>query len=261
MIEYTWQDLEYEIGKSADAGLTVEFWWRDDDAADDVGALKQLTALAASEGVPLAAAVIPAALTDEGAARLLESDQVTVLQHGFAHTNHAGPAEKKAELGDHRPADAVLAELRAGSETLQTAFGARALPVLVPPWNRISDTVTGGLANAGFAGLSLYKPRETETPADGVLQVNSHIDLIDWRVTRKFIGTGAALAHACEHIAAKREGRADAAEPTGLLTHHLVMDMAAWAFAGTFIRRTRNMPGVLWPEVAAVFNGVAPGED
>ena len=253
MIEYTWDDLEYEIAATMEAGLPVAFWWRDDDAADDTPALRQLGALAASEGVPVAIAAIPASLTDEGAARLSSMDEAVILQHGYAHTNHAGPSEKKQELGAHRPASEVWAELQTGWSTLETALEAKAMPVLAPPWNRISDDVVAGLADAGYSGLSQYEARRTPMAAPGLTRANAHVDLIDWKGTRRFVGTGAALALACQHLADKRAGRVDASEPTGLLTHHLVMDMSAWAFAGAFIRRTKALPGVTWPAIAGIF--------
>src|SRR3989304_5937775 len=44
----------------------------------------------------------------------------------------------------------VLAEAAAGWEGLRAAVGARALPVFVPPWNRIAPAVLTGLPRLGY---------------------------------------------------------------------------------------------------------------
>src|SRR5205807_523163 len=117
----------------------ASFWWRDDDAAAPTAALDRLLGLGSQ---PLALAVIPANLDPALPGRLdghrMDGRRIDVLQHGFAHRNHEPPDRKKAELGAARPPGAVLDELRAGWSRLAAAFGDRALPVLVPPWNRIT---------------------------------------------------------------------------------------------------------------------------
>ena len=54
-----WQRFLDEISRWENAGRSVEFWWRDDDAARRDPALRRLTGLAQSSGIPLALAVIP----------------------------------------------------------------------------------------------------------------------------------------------------------------------------------------------------------
>ena len=107
-----------------------------------------------------------------------------LLQHGYAHTNHAPPGDKKIELGPHRPAMFVLGELGTGRLALERLFGSRVLPVLVPPWNRIAPALVPTLPEIGYRGLSAFGPRAAPRPGPGLLQVNTHIDLIDWKTRR-----------------------------------------------------------------------------
>ena len=126
-----WRAFEDEVARSRDAGRAAELWWRDDDAADAGPALDRLLSVQHETQVPLALAVVPATATQALAARLVDESGVDVLQHGYAHTNHAPAGEKKMELGAHRPAMLVLGDLGTGWMALERLFGARALPVLV----------------------------------------------------------------------------------------------------------------------------------
>src|SRR5207248_3249592 len=103
-----WQALDDEVARWRDAGRDVQLWWRDDDAADTGAALDCLLDLHRQAAVPLALAVVPARATQALADRLADAPAIDVLQHGYAHANHALPPDKKSELGPHRPAMLVL---------------------------------------------------------------------------------------------------------------------------------------------------------
>jgi hypothetical protein len=246
-----WRDLDLELDAWAAAGSMASFWWRDDDATTPTPALDRLLHVAGRARVPLALAVIPALASDD-LARRLGPATAAVLQHGYAHRNHAPDGAKKSELGDDRPVGEVLRELRLGRERLEALFGPRALPVLVPPWNRIAPTVMARLASGGFRGLSVYRARATARQGD-VSVVNAHLDPIDWKRGRGFVGEEAALALATTHLAARRLGQADRDEPTGLLTHHLVQDEAIWDFTAEFLARTTKHKAARWLAVASAF--------
>jgi hypothetical protein len=239
-----WQTLEDEIARWRDAGRSAEIWWRDDDAADAGPALDRLLTVQHETRAPLALAVVPATATPELAARLADEVHVDVLQHGYAHTNHAPADEKKMELGLHRPAMLVLGDLGTGWMALERLFGARALPVLVPPWNRIAPLLVPTLPEIGFRGLSTFGARPRIEPVKGLLQVNTHLDLMDWRGNRSFVGKEAALATLVRALGAARvTGEPAAAEPVGVLSHHLAMDGGAWDFLRSLMGQVRTMPG------------------
>ncbi|HEV2552047.1 MAG TPA: polysaccharide deacetylase family protein [Stellaceae bacterium] len=246
-----WEDLDRELDAWQALGRRATFWWRDDDAVADDPRLVHLLTLA--RGLPIALAVVPAAAEPALAARLIETPSASVIQHGWCHANHAPANEKKAELGAHRPIAVMTAELVAGWQRLKALFGARALPVLAPPWNRITDALVPRLSALGFAALSTYGPRRALNPAPGLVQINAHIDLIDWRRSRRFVGAEAALAQIAAHLARHRRGEMDTAEPTGLLTHHLKHDVATEDFLRALLDRLCRHDAVRWLALGDVF--------
>ena len=255
-----WDDLSRELEAWAAASRTAEFWWRDDDAVTDTPALARLIAVHRQTGVPLALAVVPAHADESLAHRLAADPGIAVVQHGWAHLNHARPGRPKSELGPDRPPAYVLGELARGQARLDRLFGSAWLRVVVPPHNRIAESVVAGLPDAGYVGLSADKPRRRSTA--GLIEVNTHMDIMDWSVTRAFLGDDACLSQALAHLAAKRTGHADPEEPTGLLTHHLAHDEPAWRFTEQFLRATRSHGAVQWRHPAELFRPrMAPAND
>ncbi len=251
-----WRGLESELEHWSRAGRDVTLWWRDDDAVTATPQLERLLGILRPPGgapVPLCLAVIPRQADRSLAAVAASQPQLSILQHGFAHTNHAPAGEKKAELGGHRPATAILAELAEGRDLLRALFPAGLASVLVPPWNRIAPAVRAELPAIGLAHISTYGPR-----ARGDRQaVNTHADIINWHRGRGFVGEDAALALLGGHLAARREGRADRDEPTGILTHHLVHDEACWNFLTELVYRLNRQAGVRWLAGTAIFGQTA----
>lgn len=228
-----WKGLSDELNAWQDAGLQATFWWRDDDVIAPTQALDTMLDLSNDYHAPLALAVIPECVLPDLADTLNPHPNVSILQHGFSHINYAHTGEKKAELGLHRDLNTVFNELSVGRKTLDIFD--RVEPVLVPPWNRIDERVTKGLANVGFRGVSTFTSRKTTYAAPYLTLVNTHIDIIDWKGSRGFLGENSVLAQATNHLKARRLGACDANEPTGLLTHHLVHDDACWTFVETFL--------------------------
>ncbi len=249
-----WQTLATEAARWADRPAPADLWWRDDDAADACPALERLLGVHRAGGVPLALAVVPAQATAALAERLAGEPGIDVLQHGYAHANHAPPTEKKMELGLHRPAMFVLGELGTGRMALDRLFGARPLPVLVPPWNRIAPPLVPTLPEIGFRGLSTFGPRKRVHPVRGLRAVNTHVDLVDWK-TRRFVGTTAALANLVDALARARESD----EPVGILSHHLAMDAEAWDFLGLLWEKTASMPGLRTRSAGELFPATGEG--
>jgi len=239
-----WADLTRELDAWAAAGRTATVWWRDDDAVEPTPAFERLLGLAARHAVPLALAVIPARASGALAARIAAAGTaLTPLQHGFAHRNHAPAAEKKIELGGHRPLAVVCEELARGRARLAGLFDAGAGAVLVPPWNRIDAGLIAHLPALGFTALSTYGPRDA-AGADGLARVNCHLDLMRWEAPRGFAGEAAALGLLLDHLRRRRAGTADAAEPSGILSHHAAHDDAAWAFLDRLLAALGAHPAV-----------------
>jgi len=234
-----WRAIEEEIARWRDAGREPVVWWRDDDAADTTPALDRLLDLHHATAVPLALAIVPANATPALAECLGRAQGVDLLQHGYAHTNHAPVTDKKMELGLHRPMMFVLGELGTGRMALERLFGDRVLPVLVPPWNRIAAQLVPTLPEVGYRGLSTFGIRHRANPVSGLLQVNAHVDLIDWK-SRHFVGEEAALSAFEQALIASRTSTG---EPVGLLSHHLAMDERAWDFLSSFWERLESMQG------------------
>lgn len=210
--------------------------------------------------MPLSLAVIPAPATVGLAERVRGEAGIAILVHGLRHRNHAAAGEKKCEFPARRAVDDMAADLALGLARISKLFGQRALPVLVPPWNRIAPVVAERLPALGYRGLSTHGPRRAMSAAPGVTLVNSHIDPIAWRGDRSFRGDDAVLAEATGHLRQRRVGAADPGEPTGLLTHHLVHDAGTWSFVEQFLAFTASHRAVQWLDGATVFPG-ATGDD
>lgn len=233
-----WADLTAELDQWRAADRVATLWWRDDDATAPSAALDRLLALQQKHAAPLMVAVIPARAEPGLAERLTGLPGLSVVQHGWAHANHAPVGASKAELGPHRPVALVLGELARGQIVLDRLFGDW-LRFLVPPHNRIAPALAAHLPEAGYVGLSTYNPRRGAIAA--LTQINTHVDIMNW-VTRAFGGEDAGLTLAVNHLRARRTGSVDANEPTGLLTHHLAHDEGAWSFAERFLAAVTGHP-------------------
>ncbi len=228
-------------------------WLRDDDAVTATPALDRLIALAEAAGAPLALAVIPAGADAALAARLARAKDVSVLQHGYAHANHAALGAKKSEYADGRPLEAMMGELVLGRATIQAVFGEQALPVFAPPWNRAADALIRHLPELGLTGLSRFKPRAARMPVAGLTEANAHVDLIDWRGGRMGKPAAAVMAEIAAHLAARRTGAADPEEATGILAHHLAMDDGAWDSLRAVLGCLGGDGRIAWARPAALF--------
>jgi hypothetical protein len=248
-----WTALTGELDLWEEAGRTAAFWCRDDDAIAATPALERLLELGEEFGVPLGIAVVPGRLSPDLPARLAGCERIFVLQHGWCHINYAGHGEGAWELGDHRPLERVADDLGSGFRRLADAFGSQFVPVLAPPWNRISANVVACLSALGFIGLSTFGVRQKREAAPGIVQFNAHCDPVKWKQGRRFGGTAKALDELIGHLAARRTGAADPDEPTGLVTHHIALDPAAWAFVAELVRRTAAHPAARWLAAPEVF--------
>ncbi len=213
------------LDRQAAAGTRFPFWWRDDDAVEPTPALDRLLALSERTRVPVALAVIPAALRPGLAEVVADRRGVIVLQHGWSHANHAPPGAKKAELAGQDPG-ARLDELARGRDLLAAVFGEAFLPVLVPPWNRIAGELVPALPGLGFCALSTFARDDKASATPGLVQMNTHLDPVAWHEGRGLAAEEELLANLAEAIETRPR------EPFGILTHHLVHDFWTWRFIG-----------------------------
>jgi len=210
------------------------FWLRDDDAVKPTAALNRLLSLCQKNKVPVALAVIP----DRAEPSLFETDLV-VMQHGCDHRNRAAPGEKKTEFPAREPIAEALERLRLAHARLVAMGGARVLPVVAPPWNRMRRELAAELPRIGIRGLSGYGEEEALA---GVKQVNTHVDIVAWRDGKRFIGEEEAARLAMNYVA---NGK-----PLGWLTHHAVHDAPAWSF----LERLFALRGPRWTGAAELFS-------
>ena len=246
-----WSDLAAELDAWAAAGRQAALWWRDDDATRPGPALDRL--LEVADARPLSLAVIPSGATGELARYVDINPNIVVLQHGYSHMNHAPDGEKKSEFGDHRPLRTMLPEISEGRKRLADLFGDRFLSVFVPPWNRIADSVAAELGACGVIALSAFGRRK---PGEVPRRLNCHVDIVNWRGNRGFLGVAPVLDTLVRLLKEIRTGPAEHAEPVGLLTHHRDHDDAGWRFLDDLASMARDHPGVRWVPAAT---GIADG--
>ena len=249
----SWTRLERELDIWAGQGRHATFWWRDDDAVEPTAELDRLLGLAQRADLPVALAVIPAHASVALGRHVAGLANVNVLQHGYAHRNHAPVTAKKSELGDTRPIREMCDELLRGQSAMAALFATQALPVLVPPWNRVAPDLIQRLPELGFRGLSTHLARPARRAAPGLIQVNCHADLMRWKEPRGFLGTAQSIELIVAHLTARRQGRSDPDEPTGILTHHRVHDAPLWDFLEDLLALLNTHPAAQFMAADACF--------
>jgi hypothetical protein len=234
-----WRPVAKALDAWREAGLRAPLWLRDDDAIEPTRALERLIHLTARHGVPLALAVIPAAAAKPLARELAAARHVSPVVHGWAHRNHAPSDERKQEFGLHRPIEVMRQELVLALAKTKELFAERLVPIFVPPWNRIASQLVPSLSDLGYSALSTFGVASNESNRFAIPEINTHVDIIDFRVTRRCRDHGlladdlaARLSHALHH------GR----YPVGVLSHHLVHDDSAFDFLEDLFTVTGDAP-------------------
>lgn len=241
------QPLTEELSRAADQGLSLPFWWRDDDAVHPSSKLERLIALTDRFGIRPLLAVIPAKASPSLADWLAEAN-ADAAQHGYAHANHAAAGNKSCEFPDRLSTEEARNLLHAGRRRMDALFGRAWLPIFVPPWNRFAERHCALLPACGFKVYSGFG--DAPTLPDGVQAANVHIDIMQWRPERRFLGAEACLAALAREVARRRQASSSQngtmAAPLGLMTHHLVHDEEAWGFLERLAEYLSGMPAVRW---------------
>lgn len=226
-----WAALRAALREMRGDGVELPFWWRDDDATTPTKALETLDNLSVSSGLPVHLAIIPANADAALADHLQTRKHMVPLVHGWAHTNHADKDQKSCEFP---VADDVATErVTQAIDRLRSLFGPLLCPVFVPPWNRMDAALEPVLVKAGYKAVSTFGARGQGC---ALPRINTHIDPIFWRGHRDLVAPDTLIAQTVSHLKARREGREDATEPMGYLTHHLVHTPAIWAFSEQFLK-------------------------
>ena len=244
-----WGALSEELDRWSQIGQIATFWWRDDDATEPSDSLDRLLTLAA--GTPIALAVIPMATGPALANRLADATNVTIMQHGYSHTNHAPKNERKAEFGSHRSNNVMMDEIVQGATYLSDTFHTNLTRIFVPPWNRITNNLAALLPEACISALSSIGPC---LPIPLMSQLNVHVDIINWRLNRKFRGSE-TIDCMVDHLSRRRLGLINLTEATGLLTHHLDHDDSCWQFVAELLSLTAAHPAARWVSATKELGG------
>lgn len=250
-----WRALIDELDAWTAAGLTATFWWRDDDGVAPTEQLDRL--LATAEPLPIALAIISGWTTKALAERLDGCQRITVLQHGWHHTNHGSPTMRTEYSGD-RPADDVMKELRQGRERMSALFGKLFQPVFVPPWYHFDDTFLPLLLQSGLWSMSRKGARSSTAKGAGIFEGNVHADLLEWQHPPAFVGTGMAIDQLIGHLRQRRLGLCDIDEPTGILTHHANQDLPAYDFIERLAELTTAHKAAKWLRASEIFPADGP---
>jgi len=246
----SWRRLTEELECWHSSGTIATFWWRDDDAIDVTPQLDRLLRCAGS--IPVSLAVIPSRASRALADRIGGEQSIAVLQHGWAHVSHLSGGQ--SEYPSSRTDEEVSRELVEGRAILLGLFGTQAIPIFVPPYHAFDPRFVPLLARNGFKGISRKGPRQEPPRVDGLVEVNAHVSPITWSKPPAFAGDDTYLDRIVEHLHGCRVGRYDAAEPTGLLTHHLDQNAESFAFIARFAEVVSEHPGATWLSAKEIFD-------
>jgi hypothetical protein len=249
------QRISDELDKWKRVGMTAAMWWRDDDAAEPCVELDRLIRLSDGHAVPCGLATIPTRSGEPLGKVVSRAQYIWIIQHGYAHKNHAPSGAGAWELGLHRPKFAVLDDLRKGMLTLSQLFNDRFVPVVVPPWNKMDSELMPSLSDMGFLGVSASYKRQRPTSPAGIRVADAHCDVLSWKKKQAgFAGVEHCVTDIVEHLKDKRTGSVDSDEPTCVLTHHLEMDEAAWDFMEGLFSVTSAHCALQWVSPADIWN-------
>ena len=210
---------------------SVRIWWRDDDIVEDTKELRRLLDFSEKYNVPACRSVIPKHVSKEAINKIKSIDAISILQHGYAHTNYAKFGDPLNEFGTDRDLEIQIKEIRQGYIKLKDAFNDQFLPIFVPPWNHISSNTIKRLEEVGFIGISLIG--KTIFNYNGLRNLSVQIDIHSWETksensysvkVRKFSEIFCDLYRILTEKPTYLEKKID----IGILTHSQIMKDKDW---------------------------------
>ena len=176
---YKSKKIEKFINTEIDSNNSIRFWWRDDDVFDDTQELNKLLNFSTENNLPAYLSVIPKNLSDGAIAKIKEHRNISVMQHGYSHINYANIGEPLNEFGNHRSLDTQFNKIQLGFDKLRISFGEQFIPVFVPPWHHISESVLEQLYTVGIKEISLIGDGDKNYP--NLINKNVDIDIFSWK--------------------------------------------------------------------------------
>ncbi len=231
----------YELGNKLSARTTpVTVFFRNDDGGWADAELDRLCDWFTTQKLPLDIACIPAALTPESVAMLMQwtdspDSTVHLHQHGFAHTNHQ-PEGRGCEFGSARTLEEQHRDISRGRQILSDAFDGRIEPVFTPPWNRCTDATVKALEMEGFKYLSRIK---------GSLELRLGLTVterdvsVDWLKKKK--GDRLTGTKLIDYITAQIDSEDNV---VGIMLHHEYMGRNEMDLLGELVETLRSLPQV-----------------
>ena len=257
-VEDPFAPLRVELAQWQATHTACAFWWRDDDLVQHSDALRRLADISRRRRAPVLMAVIPAQ-ADPALARDTDNAAMATLafcQHGWAHVNHEAPGQPNSEFGAGRDQAEAEADLARGCARMRELFGARFLPVMVPPWNTLSPALAARLPALGLAGLSQYLFQPRCDGIDGMVRIDTHVDIVDWSAGAGVRDPALLVERLVTLLQLRRSGQLR--EPVGILSHHRVMAEGSWRFLEQLHAVAAEFSCVHWLHPRVAFQGVAP---
>ena len=233
-----------------------KFWWRDDDVFDSTEELKELISFSCLNKMPVNLAVIPKKLSNEAIKLIKQNSHISVVQHGYSHTNYANVGEPLNEFGHHRSLDTQLKEIRIGFDKLKTSFGNQFVPVFVPPWGHIADSVIEQISTIGIKGISMIGHHDKIYP--NLINNNVHVDIHSWKTESdsSYEVNIRSYNQIIDDIfnKIKIEKSDDECLTIGILTHSQIMGNNDWHIFGKLVKAIKKM-GIEFIDAEKILHG------
>jgi len=236
-------ELKSLIKSKRNSDYKVKFWWRDDDVYESTEELKKLILFSDANEIPVNLAIIPKKLSDKAVGLIKENTHISVLQHGYSHKNYANVGEPLNEFGNHRGIEIQVKEIQIGFEKLIMSFGNQFVPVFVPPWGHISDSVIEQISKIGIKGISMIGDQDKIYP--NLINNNVNIDIHSWETESdtsykvKIRPYNQIIDDLNDQI--KKANPNDDCLKIGILTHSQIMSNNDWQIFGILIKAIKKM--------------------
>ena len=233
-------------------GVGCQLWWRDDDLTTVTPQLLRMQEVSERNNVPALLAVIPGQATSTLGNDTAHMGSFDFAQHGWLHQNHEANSRAKSEFGIGRSIDASVEDMRRGSRQMVELFGKRYINVFVPPWNHLSTELPPYMETLDYLGLSRHVDQEKILMPPSIVDVNTHIDILQWATRPSLQKPDVIIAQLAQLLCQQREGRA-VESPIGILSHHRVMADDSWQFLDELFSFTGRYHCVNWIRPSELF--------